>query len=703
MKLLSVCVENFRMIKSLKIEFSTSDESNLTIVRAANESGKTTLLVALQWALYGDEALPTGPSRYRLSPIDAADNGKNSIRCMVEVNFRTPTKVGHNDYKIVRFAEEHVDGASWQRRRSGVSLHQIGPSGTTQIDHPASHINAYLPKELREVFFTDGDKALTFIEGEKTAQSERVENAIRSLLSLDVLENSIGHVQQVRSALNRQIRNDAGNDRELRDIAEKLESAESDKLTLATKIKESKEKKSRLRDLADHAEHALMEALKKGDRRDLEAKKVAAERRLKSALEMVDKTTRQSADLFRSDLLGKQLFESELARAKLLLDDLHDKGKIPNQTIPVLEDRLEQTNCICGETLDPTHEDGRRRRARIEALVQESRQADEIQEIVTELYYGAQDLMSPLGERTWESEFSDAFMARQRANRQRQDVGEELAGYEAEIGSLPDTDVHALQKQRDHYREQFQQENNEEIRLATQLQGLLKEIEDVKEQHTKLLKRSEKGEKIGKELAVADDLKCVLENALSAMKTREVQEVGRQMNNIFLDMIGADPEDGSVIKRVFLTEDYRIAVTGKNNSTLETQDLNGASRRALTLSFVLALAKVSEVEAPNVVDTPLGMMSGYVKQKVLERISSLSSQLILFLTHSEISGCETILDRHVGRAYTLSNPAHYPKILVNRPKSQDDGVMVCECDHRDSCEICERRELPEAEETSTDQ
>ena len=93
------------------------------------------------------------------------------------------------------------------------------------------------------------------------------------------------------------------------------------------------------------------------------------------------------------------------------------------------------------------------------------------------------------------------------------------------------------------------------------------------------------------------------------------------------------------------------------------RDLNGASRRALTLALILALTKISEVQAPNVIDTPLGMMSGYVKRSVLTTAVRESSQLILFLTRSEIADCEEILDAESGLVVTLTNPAHYPVML----------------------------------------
>jgi len=96
------------------------------------------------------------------------------------------------------------------------------------------------------------------------------------------------------------------------------------------------------------------------------------------------------------------------------------------------------------------------------------------------------------------------------------------------------------------------------------------------------------------------------------------------------------------------------------------------------------------VEAPNVIDTPLGMMSGYVKRSVLRTAIQKSAQLILFLTHDEIAGCEEILDEAAGVVVTLTNPAHYPKMLVNDPHFTEQTIMACDCTHRDDCQLCTR-------------
>ena len=190
----------------------------------------------------------------------------------------------------------------------------------------------------------------------------------------------------------------------------------------------------------------------------------------------------------------------------------------------------------------------------------------------------------------------------------------------------------------------------------------------------------------------------VLQSTYERITNEELQKVSDRMNGIFLEMIGADPEQGAIIRCAEISREFDIIVYGPNDRTLNPdRDLNGASRRALTLAFILALTKVSEVEAPNVIDTPLGMTSGFVKRSVLRTAVRESAQLILFLTHDEIAGCEEIIGMDADVICTLTNPAHYPKMLVNDPGVVERKVLRCACDHRSVCQLCQRRSDAEVE------
>jgi len=701
MKLLRARIENFRLLKEVEFEFATSATRNLTVIRAANESGKTTLLTALQWGLFGDDALPERGKSFRLSPLDASSGERATPTVSVEVDCEIPMRTGVRTYRLIRFVTETVQGGEWNRGSTNVNLFHLTPNGAQQVENAEAHIRPHLPKELREVFFTDGDRALSFIEGARGDQMKRVEGAIRSLLGLGVIEEALSHVRKVSSDINQKVRKESGSRIELEAATKKLAELQDEIPKLEEEYRLAKEERVNLEGLEQDADAKLSEALRKGNREELEKQRKAAIQSRQLAEKDSAQAARDHAALFKSELLGKHLLAGPFQKAKTILDGLHSQGKIPNQTIPVLEDRLNQPACICGESLDESDPDGQKRREHIQHLIEDSRNADEIQKKVTALFYSAQDLLKPVEGRTWVDEYSDVFERRQRANTRRQEHGEAESEAEAKIAQLPDIDIQQLRTTRNQYREQAKDAQSREIRLSALLDAKQREVREAERDREKLLQQDEKGMKFVAELEVAKDLQDVMNNALETMKTRELAQVSERMNALFLDMIGADASQRSIITRAEITPEFRIVVFGRYEQPLDpSQDLNGASRRALTIAFILALTKVSEVEAPNVIDTPLGMTSGYVKTAILQLAAQQSSQLVLFLTHDEIKGCEDILDTYAGQVHTLTNPAHYPKILVNDPGVNDTQVLLCECDHRSHCEICERRETIEMDLSS---
>lgn len=693
MKLLRARIQNFRLLKDIDLEFGADQAKGLTVIRAANDSGKTTLLTALQWGLFGDQALQDGGRDYRLSPLDISSGTLVTVDVSVELDWETRTPTGKRKYRILRHAKETARGKEWERSTTRVSLYRLTSSGANKLDNPEAHIQPHLPRELREVFFTDGDRALSFIEGSRGHQVQRVKEAIRSLLGFSIVERALQHTRDVTMKLNRKVRKDARGRQDLQAVSDELTALHEQITAREESVAEAITVRDNLEDHAKGADRELSAALRKGNKEELEDQRQTAVRSRKSAERDADQASRDQANLFRSELLGKHMLARPFAIAKDVLDGLREQGKIPNQTIPVLEDRLGQPTCICGESLARDDLQGDRRRAHIRHLIDESRKSDAIQEKVTELYFSAQGLLTPVQGHTWSDEYSAVLERRMRANGRREEFGEEEAAIDAKIASLPDADVRQLRIARDRFREQLMDAQRDVGRLETLWDTERRDVKRLETERDKLLQRDDKSMRIGAELAVAQDLQEVLTNALETMRTRELQRVSDRMNDIFLKMIGADAAQRAIIRRATITPEFRILVFGLHDNRLDPSlDLNGASRRALTIAFILALTQVSEVEAPNVIDTPLGMMSGYVKRAVLQLAAEQSSQLILFLTHSEIVNCEDILDQCAGRIYTLTNPAHFPRILINDPQVTEAGVLLCHCTHRQTCRLCERRE-----------
>lgn len=714
MKLIRAKFENFRLLRHLELDFSIDSAKKLTVIRAENESGKTTILNGLQWAFYGENALPNRGRDYRLHPIDWETSDNSRVQISAEVDFETTAlrrssrglTETKRQYRIIRFSDETLNGAKWERSPSTVKLFLLEDSGSVPIDPPEAYINEELPSELREVFFTDGDRALSFIEADVAVRTkrERVEDAIHSLLGLGVIEDALGHVKKAASEVNKAAKN-VGTDEQLNRITTRLDQIDKESEDLKKRSEDAKTQSSAFDEKYVEVQKQIDEALIKGDREVLKRDIEQTESQIKRIKEQIKTATKEHSDLFRSLPLSRDLLVPVLQKSLGELNKLHIQGKIPNETIPILEERLKSTTCICGESLDPNDVDGEHRRDHIQCLIDESRKADELQKIITDLYFGSQSLQPDqvIDKERWRSEYDKVFKHRDELDLRLTQQEDRLKALEAKLDDIPDTDIQGLRDTRRQYAEQRNRFNDEKVRCETLLEELQKDESSLSTQRNNLLRKQRRGDRILAQLEVTQDVKRVLENSYNRITNEELAKVSDLMNTIFLEMIGADPEQNAIIQKTKISKDFDILVYGPDGRTLNPdRDLNGASRRALTLAFILALTKVSEVEAPNVIDTPLGMMSGYVKRSVLKTSIRESSQLVLFLTRSEITDCEDILDTEAGQIITLTNPAHYPRMLVHDPMVNERTVLRCECNHHRECPVCQRRmDLePEMQQTS---
>ena len=185
-------------------------------------------------------------------------------------------------------------------------------------------------------------------------------------------------------------------------------------------------------------------ALQKGDKETLRQghrpREGGDQRQLNNQIKSANK---EHSALFRSRSIATDLLAPVLGCAFKKLEELHDQGKIPNTTIPVLQDRLSAELCICGETLEPGDPDGGKRRAHIQKLIDDSQRADEVQEIITDLYYGAKPLQGEAyaGSNIWLEEYKKVVERRDGIQALREEAGRKFRALELQLDSLPNTDI----------------------------------------------------------------------------------------------------------------------------------------------------------------------------------------------------------------------------------------------------------------------
>ena len=710
MKLISASFKNFRLLKDLSLDFSTDPDKPLTVIRAENETGKTTCETALIWGFYGSKSLPSKGKTYSLYPSDALSRGEQKVEISVEIDFETDQVVSIGkgkqeikkiQYRLLRSCIEYPSSNETFRREAETRvLYEVTPQGVDRV--PDSQVDAIIensiPEALKDVYFTDGDSAMSFIEAAATqgVKRDRVKQAIEALLGLKVLEDTIKHLNSAAKKFAEGI-DDENYSKELERLNDIIDSCDEDitgwngDLTnLENEIKDGDHK------LAD-TKKKIEDILRLGDKAKLANEIKSCESHIKRNQDAAEKALQQLSSLMKDNDLAVSMISKAANKGQNILTKLHEKKELPKVNIPILEELLTRTACFCGAELDEKTPDGLARHQAIKQKIENSRSADELQEAASSLFYSIRsENFEDSATKKWLEKYSSFSEDYETKCSEEKRFRKELESKASEIDQINDAQINELRLSESSLRKKLDNARVKKGQLSTQIEDAKNRKSDYELERKKVENKLDKKDDSADKLKLSRLTKSIFEKVFDRLRKDEVKNVSREMNRIFLDMIGSDPEANNLtlITKAELTEDFDILVYGSHGHKLNPdQDLNGASRRAITLAFILALTKVSEVKAPNVIDTPLGMMSGHVKQSVLNKTIEEGSQIILFLTPSEIKGVENILDSKAGKIYTFTNPAHYPRMLINKPSIDDARIILCSCNHRNYCDICARKNI----------
>ena len=700
MRLESAHIRNFKLLKDVSLSFSSDRLRPLTVIRAENGSGKTSILYALRWAMYGENGIPRG---MRLTSTASPSRQVVQVQVRVEFTNSDPYSGEEVQYRLIRTCEETpLEGDEFSRTMDKLRLLRRTDRGEEETEAGTkAEIEALLPENLANVFFTNGDDVQRFIAGGSFAERKRqdaVHNAIRQLLGFDDLESAESHLKSIERKLRQELAAGGGEDLktaqgELYDLEERMELEELSRRNTSYRI-------SAVEEEIRYDERELDNIKGIGDLESIQS-------RLRTLEQDIDHLEREEVDIRRemkklldSQGLSRSFIGDKLDAGLASLNGLADRRVIPGHSVEVLKDRLQLGICICGEELRP----GQSKYVHVCDLIDDQRAiAPRIQRL-TALWHEARNSKD----------------AAQGAHRGGRSIIEQAKALQERFTKCLDmqrrkNSDHKLETKR---RNQIQEDRIQDLtsRIRSNRRKLSEYQRKVGEVDNRLaglleaqilcaarLERAEKQATLNKRLrrrsTVAGDLLSVTKGTLARLKTHHVRRVSTRMNDLFLDIVGADPAtDANVFTAVMINDvNYDIVIHSLEGRTLDADtELNGASQRALTLSFIWALMEVAEREAPRIIDTPLGMTSGAVKHRMVEILSEsvgtggIPYQVVLFMTRSEIRDIESLITDRAGVIFTLTCSKDYPRDLVNYWGGGTPIVKVCSCNHCQIWPICER-------------
>ncbi|MGH7890502.1 MAG: AAA family ATPase, partial [Thermodesulfobacteriota bacterium] len=347
MKIFSVEIKNFRQYRGdKKIEFSTDKEKSFTIIQGANGAGKTNLMNAITWCLYGKEEHLSEISQEKIvDPMNKKELEETPVDRLIEMRVRI--KLGDDKpqyiiervrkgYKLadtqVSYAEKDDFQVLW------LSNDRDWKKVTSQ---PTYFVNLLLPQGIHDFFFFDGERLDNFF---KADSNKRVQDAILKVSGIELLDTAMGHLDHVRDEIRR---NAKGLSSDADRISGMIDSLKKDldmkKAELASLVNQESEIANKIKDIDTELRETPSEKIKglQEERERLSAEIDRRQMRLNDVKEGSTSHLIETAPYIYAH-------EAILSMSKLI-DEKYKKGDLPPKIRePFLKELLESGECICG-------------------------------------------------------------------------------------------------------------------------------------------------------------------------------------------------------------------------------------------------------------------------------------------------------------------------------------------------------------------
>ena len=633
MKLEYIMLENFRQFYGRnQADFSAMDDLKVTVFHGLNGTGKTSLFSAISWCLYGvgTEEIGELASKEALSKVSDGE----SVTTAVIIGFQ---------HEANRFIAKR----SIETKKIGNSTRIMGPAEftLTQIrasgDHrpepnPSLRMNAILPENVRTYFFFDGEK----MDDLTRADNKEVNDAIRNIMRLPALEKAEQHLSDIATEYRREIKKQGSP--ELENLIAREEDLRSEKDRCFTRRDEIKEEIRLARQHVEDLEALLRE--KEGAKRLQKDRDRAQDQlaKLESQRETEVKSIQEAVNRSYLNLIG-----DAAQRALTILNEKREKGEIPSGIREqFVQDLLDQMVCVCGRPFSEHDEVY----SRLHLLLQRSTSS----ELENEVLKLGGNLRAMSNQATTQIRWLGQLM---KEKIETEDTIEylykELEQIKHQLSKMPEEDISGLEKQRTKFQRDVelniaeQRSNDDRIKqIDLQMQDIIrrKREAEAKERKLSLLARQE-------EIAQrAADAIAKIKEEFFEYSRREIESATKE---VFAKLAWKQDH----FQDVQLDQDFRLEVIDRWGMPTR-KELSAGERQILSLAFITAMSKVSREDAPLVMDTPFGRLSGNHLSAVAENLPDLTSQLVLFVTDREWDeASKTSLEPKAGAQYELKfNP-----------------------------------------------
>lgn len=642
----SIELSNFRQFKGEQIlKFHHDPDKNVSIILGRNGAGKSNILNAITWCLYGIEVHSdkkeyntTGMPIVNASVISELNSGEKAT---AEVKITLQTQQGKWIIERTITGYKKSDGLLNYKNENLRVTRKI--KGETIVDEGEATqilINKLLPVDLRSFFFIDGEQLREFF---KFRSPEKVADAIEQLSQLELIEQADEHLRELKRDLRKDVRESTP---QLNIIHEKISINER-------KIEENLKSISLFHESIGKWQGEMQEireylaSTNNGDLKNLISERTTIENDLHQ-LEKDLVVYYKDKNRYLVEIAPFIYLKKEIEQSKTLIEkNIEEKTRLHNISRELIKSILAEKKCICGKEIDN------------EAKTVLKSYSDEfvfsdLRDIFISGKNRYDDILKNL---TGFHEKIDGYnvniqMKRNQIEKKNRRLGE----IKKSILNFNEDEITQKEVQRD---DLFKKINDKELAikiLEKQNQVYKKNNSDLQQDEEKEIFKDQKNEMLRKKLEIVDNALRVFSKTIDQVKYLVRKHVEETTQDKFFKLI----RKKDAFKEISINEKYEVSVLHVKGFNV-VDHLSAGEYMILGLSFMSALMTISGFKAPVIIDTPLAKIDDEHRDHITLKLPQFveGTQLILLVTPTEY---DDNVKTNLGK-YLL--PKNYYKIQEN--------------------------------------
>jgi DNA sulfur modification protein DndD len=604
-----------------------------------NGVGKTTLLDALQLALYGKLAYCSNRGalayeEYLRRSIHRSVDPKDGAA--VELEFRHVGGVHEHRYRVHR---------QWSQRGSGireiVEVHLDGKLDRVLTETWDEHVETILPRRISPLFFFDGEKIEAFADPQRSA--ELLATAIQSLLGIDLVEQ-LGTdllVLERRKRTELQAEEDRQKVDQMRVELDQLASHRAGLRAERAAIRNELDRAEKL--LRDLDERFRAEGGELFDQRsELERSRTALASELKAVEEELRSLAAGATPLLLVsdlllDILEQDRRETAALRETFLSRELAARDALLLQEV--------ETRAASADLL-----------AAMQQFLERDRQS-RIQAAETPQYVH----LSAEGRSSLQNlQYQGLREARERAAEalgRAEALRVELADLDRKLARIPDQDaIASIIEAREQARAAVFRIQGRLDAAAAEIERLDREWEQRNARLIALIQRQVEidfaQEDVKRILIHSEKIRGTLEKFRTAVITHHVERI----EVLILESLQQLLRKQSLIGALRINpETFETELQGPGGEIIPPDRLSAGERQLLAVSMLWGLARAAGRPLPVIIDTPLGRLDGAHRSHLVESYFPAASHQVLLLSTDQEIGHDNFqrLQPWIGASYHL--------------------------------------------------